>query len=135
VHWMFTHTLWLKQFESGMKPLRKMVLLKRFEVVLRQLQCEWLNSFNALKRLQNGLKPRSQLCSAQIQIKPEHFQPCINYTPLAVVFRTRKTPPQRINHCYDSANSGCFVERGCCDRCCTQHAKIPSGSSLTSRHI
>jgi hypothetical protein len=38
----------------------------------------------------------------------------------------------RINHCYDSANSGCFVERGRCDRRCTQHAKIPSGSSLTS---
>jgi hypothetical protein len=36
----------------------------------------------------------------------------------------------RINHCYDSANSGCFVERGRCDRRCTQHAKIPSGSSL-----
>jgi hypothetical protein len=34
----------------------------------------------------------------------------------------------RINHCYDSANSGCFVKRGRC----AQHAKIPSGSSLTS---
>jgi hypothetical protein len=32
----------------------------------------------------------------------------------------------------DSANSGCFVERGRCDRRCTRHAKIPSGSSLTS---
>jgi hypothetical protein len=52
------------------------------------------------------------------------------YTPLAVVSRARKTT--RINHCYDSANSGSFVERGRCDRRCTQHAKIPSGSSLTS---
>jgi hypothetical protein len=45
------------------------------------------------------------------------------------------TPSQdstRINHCYDSANSGCFVKRGRCDRRCTQHTKIPSGSSLTS---
>jgi hypothetical protein len=36
----------------------------------------------------------------------------------------------RINHCYDSANSGCFAERGRSDRRCTQHAKIPS--ALTS---
>jgi hypothetical protein len=34
----------------------------------------------------------------------------------------RKTT--RINHCYDSRNSGCYVERGRCP----QHAKIPSGS-------
>jgi hypothetical protein len=56
-------------------------------------------------------------------LKP--FQWGNKYTPLAVVSRARKT---LINHCYDRANSGCFVERGRC----TQHAKIPSGSSLTS---
>jgi hypothetical protein len=44
----------------------------------------------------------------------------------AVVSRARKT--LRIS----SANSGCFIERGRRDRCCTQHAKIPSRSSLTS---
>jgi hypothetical protein len=32
----------------------------------------------------------------------------------------------------DSANTSCFVEGGRCDRRCTRHAKIPSGSSLTS---
>jgi hypothetical protein len=52
----------------------------------------------------------------------------VSYTPLAVVSRAST----RINHCYDSANPSCFVERGHCDRHCTQHAKIPSGSSLTS---
>jgi hypothetical protein len=61
-------------------------------------------------------------------------QPLLNeynssYTPLAVVSHARKTT--RINHCYDSANSGCFVERGHCDRRCTRHAKIPSLTSDT----
>jgi hypothetical protein len=51
------------------------------------------------------------------------------YTPLTVVSRAHKTT--RINHCYNSANSGSFVERGCCDRRCTQHAKIPSLTSDT----
>jgi hypothetical protein len=41
----------------------------------------------------------------------------------------------RINHCHDSANSGCFVERGRCDRRWTQHAKIPSGVITDIRHI
>jgi hypothetical protein len=55
-------------------------------------------------------------------LKP--FQWGNKYTPLAVVSRPRKT---LINHCYDSANSGCIVERGRC----TQHAKMPSLTSDT----
>jgi hypothetical protein len=35
-------------------------------------------------------------------------------------------------HARQNANSGCFVERGRCVRRCTQHANIPSRSSLTS---
>jgi hypothetical protein len=31
----------------------------------------------------------------------------------------------RINHCSDSANSGCFVERERCERRCTQHTVPP----------
>jgi hypothetical protein len=54
-------------------------------------------------------------------LRPQH-----NYTPLAVVSRARKT--LRVSTtATDSANSGCFVERRC-----TRHAKITSGSSLTS---
>jgi hypothetical protein len=50
-----------------------------------------------------------QYCAvAGNQKKPGHV-----YTPLAVVSRARK---MRINHCYDSANSGCFVESGRYDR-------------------
>jgi hypothetical protein len=49
------------------------------------------------------------------------------YTPLAVVSCARKTT--RINHCYDSANSGSFVERGRC----AQHTKIPSLYALSNR--
>jgi hypothetical protein len=41
----------------------------------------------------------------------------LQYTPLAVVSR-----PARLTTATDSANSGCFVERGRC----AQHAKIPS---------
>jgi hypothetical protein len=41
---------------------------------------------------------------------------------------SRPQDSTRINHCYNSANSSCFVERGRC----AQHAKIPLGSSLTS---
>jgi hypothetical protein len=56
--------------------------------------------------------------------------PTLCYTPLAVVSRARNT--LRVSTtATDNANSGCFVERGRCDRRCTQHAKIPSGSSLT----
>jgi hypothetical protein len=43
------------------------------------------------------------------------------YTPLAVVSRARKTLRVSFNHCWDSANSGCFVERGRCDRLWTSH--------------
>jgi hypothetical protein len=49
-----------------------------------------------------------------------------DYTPLAVVSLRVSTTAT------NSANSGCFVERGRCDRRCTRHAKITSGSSLTS---
>jgi hypothetical protein len=45
------------------------------------------------------------------------------YTPLAVVSRTRKT--LRVSTtATDSTNSGCFVERGRCDRRYPRHAKI-----------
>jgi hypothetical protein len=46
------------------------------------------------------------------------------YTPLAVVSRARKTVHVSTTTATDSANYGCFVERGCCDRRYTQHAKI-----------
>jgi hypothetical protein len=48
-----------------------------------------------------------------------------SYTPLAVVSRARKT--LRVSTtALDRANSGCFVERGRCDRLSSQHVKIPS---------
>jgi hypothetical protein len=53
------------------------------------------------------------------------------YTPLAVVSCAHKT--LRVSAtATDRAYSRCFVERGHCDRRCTVHVKIPSGSSLTS---
>jgi hypothetical protein len=55
------------------------------------------------------------------------------YTPLAVQLVSCARKTLRVSTtATDSANSGCFVERGRCDRRSTQHAKIPSGSSLTS---
>jgi hypothetical protein len=52
----------------------------------------------------------------------------LHYTPLAVVSGARKTL-RLSTTATDSANSGCFVERGRRDRRSTQHAKIPSRTS------
>jgi hypothetical protein len=49
---------------------------------------------------------------------------CKLHSPRSGFARTQDST--RINHCWDSANSGCFVERGRC----THHAKILSRSSL-----
>jgi hypothetical protein len=56
----------------------------------------------------------------------------LSYTPLAVVSRARKT----LRVSTTERKFGCFVERGLCDRRCSQHAKFQSASfSTRSRQI
>jgi hypothetical protein len=77
-----------------------------------------------------GLFRGSQKIHQNLRFKCCHLAKLYSMCPTDVTLPSQDST--RINHCYDSANSGCFVERGRCDRRCTQHAKIPSGSSLTS---
>jgi hypothetical protein len=58
------------------------------------------------------------------------FHPC-DFTPLAVVSRARKS--LRVSTTATIAQiPAASSKEGAVDRRCTQHAKIPSGSSLTS---